>query len=183
MQTFETQRLFIRPFTMEDVNGMYQEIYSPEAGVWGPHTREKVADGVMMAMLMGRSSDDAPWAKRAVTLKDGRFIGQVRLSPSHNYFYRWEEEPTPRYNELEVELMFCFGKRWWGQSYAYEASQAMIRYAFDDLNLHRLVNGTGDDNPRSIALHQRLSFRIFRALPLAGHEYEGIVAVLNNDRH
>lgn len=60
----------------------------------------------------------------------------------------------------------------------------MIRYAFDDLNLRRLVNGTGDDNPRSIALHQRLGFRIFRALPLAGQSAsDGIVAVLNNDRH
>ena len=128
---------------------------------------------------MGRSHDDAPWAKRAVVLKeDGTFIGQVRLSPSYNYFYRWEEEPNPRYNELEVELAFAFGKQYWGQSYAYEASQSMIRHAFDELNLRRLVNGTGTDNHRSIALHRRLGFRIYNALP----DNDGIVALLNNDR-
>jgi len=155
------------------------EIYTGSE-VWGPKTREQVEDGVMMAMLMARSPDDGAWAKRAVVLKEeGTFLGQVRLSPSHNYFYRWEEEPTPRYNELEVELAFAFGKRYWGHGYAYEASQAMIRYAFDELNLRRLVNGTGDENLRSINLHRRLGFRIFKALP----SNEGIVAVFNNDRH
>jgi ribosomal-protein-alanine N-acetyltransferase len=179
MQVLETERLFIRPFTMEDVEDTCREIYTGTE-VWGPKTREQVAEGVMMAMLMSQSHDDAPWAKRAVVLKvDGAFIGQVRLSPSQNYFYRWEEEPDPPYNELEVELAFAFGKQYWGQSYAYEASQAMLRYAFDELDLRRLVNGTGDENLRSINLHRRLGFRIFKALP----NNEGIVAVLNNDRH
>lgn len=174
----ETDRLILRPFTMDDVEAAHREIYTSR-DVWGPRTREQVADGVMMAMLMARSADDGPWAKRAVTLKtDGDFIGQVRLGPSHNYFYRWAEEPTPRYNELEVELSFAFGKAYWGQSYAYEASQAMIRYAFEELKLRRLVNGTGDENVRSINLHRRLGFRIFPALP----DNNGIVAVLDNNR-
>lgn len=177
MQTLETERLFIRPFSMDDVEATHREIYTG-AEVWGPKTREQVADGVRMALLMSESHDDAPWAKRAVVLKgSGTFIGQVRLSPSPNSFYRWEEEPEPRYNELEVELAFAFGKRFWGQGYAYEASQAMIRYAFDELKLRRLVNGTGDENQRSINLHRRLGFRIFKALP----DNDGIVAVLDND--
>ena len=164
---------------MDDVEATLREVYTG-TDVWGPKTREQVAEGVMLAMLMGRSHDDAPWAKRAVERKaDGAFLGQVRLSPSHNYFYRWAEEPAPLYNELEVELAFAFGKQYWGQGYACEASRAMIRYAFDELNLRRLVNGTGDDNHRSIALHRRLGFRIFPALP----DGDGIVAVLDNDRH
>lgn len=179
MQALETERLFIRAFTIGDVGAVHQEIYAT-GEVWGPQTLEQAQDGVTMAMLMARSPDERPWAKRAVVLKEGgAFIGQVRLSPSHNYFYRWEEEPNPRYNAVEVELAFAFGKSYWGQSYAYEASHAMIRYAFDELNLRRLVNGTGDDNLRSINLHRRLGFRLFKALP----NNEGVVAVLDNDRH
>ena len=177
MRILETQRLFIRPFTLNDVEAAHREIYTGTE-VWGPKMREQVTEGVLMAMLMSQSPDDAPWAKRAVVLKEsGTFIGQVRLSPSPNSYYRWEEEPTPRYNAVEVELAFAFGKPFWGQSYAYEASLAMIRYAFDELKLPRLVNGTGDDNQRSINLHRRLGFRIFPALP----NNEGIVALLNND--
>ena len=178
MQALETERLLIRAFTMDDVDAVHQKIYAT-GEVWGPQTLEQVQDGVTMALLMARSPDERYWAKRAVVLKEsGAFIGQVRLSPSHNYFYRWEEEPNPRYNAVEVELAFAFGKAYWGQSYAYEASQAMIRYAFDELNLPRLVNGTGDENLRSINLHRRLGFRLFKALP----NNEGVVAILNNDR-
>src|SRR5471030_2652026 len=126
MQILETERLLIRPFDMEDVDATLREIYTGKE-VWGPKTREQVTDGVMMAMLMSQNHDDAPWAKRAVVLKtDGTFIGQVRLSSSHNYFYRWEEEPNPHYNELEVELAFAFGKQYWGKSYAYEGRPSRL---------------------------------------------------------
>jgi len=176
-QVLVTERLIVRPYTLDDVTPAWRELYSGPP-VWGPQSREQVEEAVTMAVLMSRSADDKAWAKRAVVLKEnGMLIGQVRLSPSHNYFYRWEEEPVTRYNSVEVELAFVFGRSYWGQSYAFEASQAMIRFAFEDLRLPRLVNGTGDDNIRSINLHRRLGFQIFRALP----NDDGVVAVLDND--
>lgn len=181
----ETERLLIRHFTMDDVDDVYREIYSSPA-VWGPQPREGVAEGVWLAVLMGRSQTllrtGSPWAKRAVVLKDsGTFIGQVQLDPAHNYFYRWKDEPNPRFNAVEVELNFAFGQQFWGQSYAFEASQAMIRYAFEELRLPRLVGGTGADNHRSINLHRRLGYTIFEALTPDGQTAgDGIVAVLNN---
>ncbi|MGC4043263.1 MAG: GNAT family N-acetyltransferase [Armatimonas sp.] len=177
----ETERLIIRPFTLSDIDDVHREVYTSE-NVWGPKTREYVTDSVTMAMLMSRSPDDAPWAKRAVIRKeDSAFLGQVRLGPSHNYFYRWEEEPNPPCNPVEVELSFAFGESFWGQSYAYEASVEMVRYAFEDLRLPRLLGGTGSDNLRSIQLHKRLGYRIYPALTLEGKPDDGgIVAVLNN---
>src|SRR5579871_3206773 len=59
MQIFETERLLIRPFAMDDVEDTLREIYTGSE-VWGPKTREQVVDGVMMAMLMSRSPDDGP---------------------------------------------------------------------------------------------------------------------------
>jgi len=176
MEPIETERLVLRGFEMSDVDATHRQIYS-SSEVWGPRSRSGVESAVAMAMYMAASPDDVPWTKRAVVLKDkGELIGSVRLSPSPNSFYRWEEEPDPPYNPVEVELAFAFGKDYWGKGYAYEASLAMIDYAFNRLRLPRLVNGTGGDNLRSIALHQRLGFRMFSALPNG----DGIVAVLDN---
>ncbi len=177
MKVMETERLVIRPFTMNDVDDVHREVYS-SAEVWGPRTREQVAEGVQLAVLMG-----APFAKRAVVLKDeGTFIGQIRLDAYHNYFYRWEKEPNPPFNPVEVELSFAFGKRFWGKSYAFEASQAMIRHAFEELKLPRLLGGTGTDNPRSINLHRRLGYQVFEAFTSEGHPSgDGVVTVLNNN--
>ena len=117
------------------------------------------------------------------SIMNGVFVGQICLVPYHNYFYLWEEEPKPPFNCVEIELNFAFGKQYWGKSYAYEASNAMIRHAFDAMKLPRLVGGTGADNQRSLNLHRRLGYRIFEALPIEGIEYApGIVAVLNNER-
>jgi len=176
VEAVQTERLILRAFELSDIEAAHREFYA-KSDVWGPKPRQYVEDTVTMAMLMARSPDDQPWAKRAVVLREtGQLIGQVRLGPSPNSFYRWAEEPEPGFNKPEVELSFAFGKQFWGQGYAFEASREMIRYAFEDLGLHRLVNGTGNDNVRSIALHKRLGFEIFPALP----DGDGIVAVLNN---
>src|SRR4051812_22160940 len=114
--TIETKRLLLRSFTLEDGEDVYCALYA-SGEVWGPRTREQVADDVQLAVLMGHT----PWAKRAVVLKEsGAFVGQVRLTPFHNYFYRWKEEPGPRFNPVEVELSFAFGRSFWGQGYAFE---------------------------------------------------------------
>jgi|GEM_PF-1276912 len=168
--TIETERLTLRAFQPEDIEAAHRELYPGS-------TRQQVEDTVMQAVYMARNADDAPWAKRAVILRvSNELIGQVRLSACPNYFYRWEEEPEPKYNAPEVELFFAFNPRFWGKSYAYEASVAMIDYAFQTLKIPRLVNGTGSENVRSIALHKRLGFRIFPALP----NHDGIVAILEN---
>lgn len=44
----------------------------------------------------------------------------------------------------------------WGQSYAYEAVQAVIKYGFKKLNLHRIEAGIEPKNKRSLALAKRL---------------------------
>ncbi len=181
METLETERLLVRPFTLDDIPDVQREVYtSPQ--VWGPRSLEYVTDSVTTAMLMAKS-DGISWAKRAVVLKEGNaFVGQVRLDPYHNWTYRWEEEPEPAFNTLEVELSFAFGTQYWGKGYAYEASMAMIRYAFEDLRLPRLVGGTGVENVRSINLHRRLGYTVFPAIPIKGHEDWGprVVTVLNN---
>src|SRR5579871_1674341 len=172
MQILETERLLVRPYTLEDIPDAHREIYtSPQ--VWGPRSLEYTTDSVTTAMLMAKG-DAFPWAKRAVFLNERNvFIGQVRLDPYHNWTYRWEEEPDPLYNALEVELSFAFGTRYWGHGYAHEASCAMIDYAFEALRLSRLLGGTGADNIRSINLHRRLGYSIYKAIPLPDHEEWG----------
>ncbi len=181
MPILETEHLLIRPYTLEDIPDVYREVYTDPL-VWGPKTLEYVTDSVTTAMLMSKA-DGFPWAKRAVVLKKGDiFVGQVRLDPYQNWTYRWAQEPNPLFNTMEVELSFAFGTQFWGKGYAYEASRAMIHYAFTELRLPRLLGGTGKENIRSINLHRRLGYSIHEAIPLPDHlEWgERIVTVLEN---
>jgi RimJ/RimL family protein N-acetyltransferase len=147
---------------MADVEDVHREIYSDEevvrwysgAGVLTlEQTRERVA-GHLLAW-----GDEL--GRHAVILKGTQeFCGQVHLSPFVNQWYRWKDEPEPRFNTLEVELAFAFGRRFWGKSFAYEACRAMIRYAFVDLRLPRLVGGAHRENVRSANLQRRLGYSV-----------------------
>ena len=182
MKTLETPRLLLRPFTLEDAEDAYREIYSDVEVVQhysslGLQTLEQVRTRI--ASFMGAwASDDL--GRHAVILKESRaFIGQVHLNGYVNSFARWKDEPDPPFNPLEVELAFAFGRRFWGQGYALEACQAVIRYAFHDLRLRRLVAGALLANERSVNFQRRLGFRVELSINPAS---PGYVTILDNVR-
>lgn len=47
----------------------------------------------------------------------------------------------------------------WGKGYGYEAMQLMLRFAFDELNLHRVQLTVFSYNKRAIALYEKLGFQ------------------------
>ena len=49
-------------------------------------------------------------------------------------------------------------KDYWGQGYGTEAARLIIRYGFDQLNLHRINSSAISFNERSIKLHKRVGF-------------------------
>lgn len=93
---------------------------------------------------------------------DHQFVGQVALSAYVNQWNRFEGDPNPRFNQVEVELSFAFGRQFWGNGYATEASKAMIDYAFKTLKLPHLIGGANIPNERSKKLHERLGYRIVK---------------------
>ena len=58
----------------------------------------------------------------------------------------------------EVDLGFALLERYWGNGFAYEASQAVIRYAQEDLCLEKLQGITVPHNRTSIQLLEKLNF-------------------------
>ena len=181
MKILETERLLIRPFVLEDTEALHREIYSDEEVVRyysskGVLTLEATRQHLIEHLASWREEE---LGRSAVVLKEiGTFIGQVHLNADVNSFARWSAEPSPTYNNVEVELAFAFGRRFWGQGYAFEACTALIDYAFNDLRLRRLVGGFHGNNTRSRNLHQRLGYTIEPNLH-PGEELN-YVAILNN---
>jgi RimJ/RimL family protein N-acetyltransferase len=79
----------------------------------------------------------------------------------------------------EVELYYKLGREYWGQGYAAEACRAMIRFAFDEMRLARIVTITATENTPSIKLTQALGMRIDPAPP---SWIGSMTGTLQNDR-
>jgi ribosomal-protein-alanine N-acetyltransferase len=180
MKPIQTERLLLRPFTLDDAVDLHREIYSDFEVV-----RYYSSKGVLTLQQTRQHLADhlAAWSegelgRHAVILREGeQFLGQVYLNFYVNTFNRWAAEPNPPFNPLEVELAFGFGRRFWGLHYAHEACRAMIRYAFDELKLRRLVGGAMAENLRSVNFQRRLGYRVEPNLA-----EPGFVTILDNDR-
>ncbi len=160
---FETERLIIRPFEMCDLNDLHRLIYSdPEVCKHYSDrvhsSTEETREWLTYHILETKYSDFQGWS--VVRKEDNQFLGLVRLEAGPNFWYRFKDDPNPRYNTIEVELSFAFGKEYWGKGYATEACKPVIEYAFKELRIPRLVGGADYRNLRSARLQKRLGFRV-----------------------
>lgn len=57
-----------------------------------------------------------------------------------------------------AKLGYAIAADHWGNGYATDATQTMLAFAFERLDLHRVTAAIGPDNPASITVVQRLGF-------------------------
>ena len=169
----ETSRLLLRPFTLDDVDAAYRVLEGhPDVWKYDPgfqRTREQRA--AIIRRYSETNEPDGCGTLAVVEQHSQQVIGYVGLQ-----LYILPREPfaTP-----EVELYYKFGRDFWGYGYATEACQALIRFAFDELRLARLVTITQPTNTSSIMLLERLGMRI-EAAPASWEDT--VMATLDNDQ-
>lgn len=150
----ETVRLILRPFTEADIDAAYAVFEGhPDVYAFDPgfrRTREQRAERVRRHAA--GNEEDGEGTLAVTDRESGRLLGYVGLQ-----LYVLPGKPCAT---AEVELYYKLGREYWGRGYAGEAGRAMIRFAFGEMNLLRLVTITHPDNQRSIRLLQRLGFVI-----------------------
>ncbi|HET6628369.1 MAG TPA: GNAT family N-acetyltransferase [Woeseiaceae bacterium] len=138
LPTLRTERLVLRPFRIEDALRVQElagarEIYATTEKV--PHPYE---DGMAEAWIA--SLEAAFEAREQVALgitlaASGSLVGSIglRVALPHR----------------RASLGYWIGVPYWGRGYATEAAIAMIRYGFNDLELHRITAQHMLGNPAS----------------------------------
>ena len=182
MGPFETDRLILRNMEAADVPLLKELIYS-DREVWGQYSGLGDKPALLEKAFANHVSqgDDAEFGRQSVVLKaSGQTIGQVHLDPYVNVWYRVAGDLETPVSNIEVELAFAFGRAYWGQGYAFEACQALIGYAFDELKIPRLVGGAKAANDRSVRLQQRLGFDVYENEDPDAPGRSTWVSVLNN---
>jgi RimJ/RimL family protein N-acetyltransferase len=173
----ETERLLLRLFTPGDFDALYS--YESRADVarylyWGPRTEEEVR--VALERKLGdtaiRSEGDV--LSLAVVLKEndevvGDFILQL-ISEQHQ----------------QGEIGYIINPDHAGHGYATEAGRVLLRIAFQDLGLHRVIGSTDARNKASARVLEKLGMR--KEAHLVENEYvkdewqsEVIYAILDRE--
>ncbi len=79
-----------------------------------------------------------------------------------------------RGNTPEVEIYYRLGRDYWGHGYATEAAQEVLRHAFEDLGLQRVIAHAASANTASLAVMRRLGMTV-QPHPSSPNEVIGVV--------
>jgi ribosomal-protein-alanine N-acetyltransferase len=166
VNSLETARLRIRPFSIGDLDAAHALLDDDLAWSGAGYTREQRRGRLAFYAELARWSDTGClYGYRAVTLKEsGSLVGICGFIPvlwkaRHRALLSTDQAATAA--GLELEVGYALGSAHRGRGYATEAVGAINDHAFRTLGIGRLVAGTGRDNARSVALLQRLGMRTF----------------------
>lgn len=143
-----TERLILRSPTLADAEAICAFCDDPDiswsiVGVPTPYSPELAARWVRE---YGEGLDrEEKYAFLICRAADGVVMGDTVLKRDQR--------------DNRAELGYILGKNYRGQGYAYEAARAMVDFAFESLELHRLWATTFARNERSSKLLRKLGFR------------------------
>ena len=145
--TLSTARLRLRPVVdsdAEDLFALHSDAYVLR--FWDAPAWTEIARAERFIASSRRLAEEGTGARLVLErASDGAFLGWCGLS-SWNADYR------------SASLGYCLGQAAWGHGYATEAAGALLRWAFDTLDLNRVQAEADTRNPASARVLEKLGF-------------------------
>jgi len=148
LPTITTARLRLRWLTDDDVPALFAIFGDPEVtAYWSrPPLEERSGAEELLAEIHALAAAGTLFQWGIARIEDDTVIGTCTLAAISREHRR-------------AELGYALGRAYWGQGYASEAVRAIVQYAFDTLDLHRLEADVDPHNHASIRCLERLGFR------------------------
>ncbi len=161
--TIETDRLILRPLKLSDTDDLHEYQSHPEIVryiPWPERTREQVVEALEKYGASGKSDlkENGDFVLLAWELKEdssaadlsgyrpGKVIGQSNLG-----FKSLDDQCA--------DIGWVTHQSYQRRGYAFEATHALMKYAFANFPLHRIIADIDTRNPESAAMAEKLGMR------------------------
>ena len=164
----ETARLMFRRLTLDDLDALFALYRDPETRQYFPEgtlTFEETKEELEW-FLNGHPDHPELGLWATIYKETSAFIGRCGLLP-------WKID-----GREEVEVAYLLDKAYWGQGLATEAAQAIAEYAFETLNLTRLICLIDRENRASI----RVATKIGMTFEKEGKDDKGPFVLYSRNR-
>lgn len=148
LPTITTDRLSLRAISHNDLDAIYEIFSNPEVmRYWStpPLPHKQAASDLITEIL--ESFERRQSLKWGITL------------PSANVIVGTATLFQPDFGNHRVELGYALGRKYWGQGYMGEALEAVLDYAFFELEMHRIEADVDPRNTSSVRMLERLGFQ------------------------
>ena len=158
VDTMRTDRLRLRWFEPADAANLYALDRDPGVlkyiPVDPPPTLDAYGEVIERhARYRGRSDGLGIWVVELPD--DGTFVGWVCLRPA----WDWRLHAHLELEETDAELGYRLRTAYWGRGYATELSRFLVRRAFTELAVPRVVAGTLTTNVASWRVMEKVGMR------------------------
>ncbi len=162
MKTLYTERLILRPWSLDDLDDLYAYARNPNVGPaagWEPHASREVT----MRILQNFVSGEEVWA---IALRgSGRAIGSVGL-----------HDDQRRSHVPDVKMLgYVLSEEHWGHGYMPEAVRAVLRHAFEEMGLSLMSVYHYPHNSKSRRVIEKCGFTHEGTLRQGSRIYDGTV--------
>jgi ribosomal-protein-alanine N-acetyltransferase len=164
----ETERLIIRPYTMEDVTGLYETLNDPEVLKYIPEdpiSIQQANEAIKWLISNYKISIDANF----------KYSFPI-ISKDSNTYIGWCGIGYLDYDNSKTEIYYTLKSEYWGKGYATEAMKAIVDFTFNQLQIDELVAVVKPENIGSIKVIEKLGFNyknIITDVPKEFKFYEG----------
>lgn len=130
----ETERLILRPVTLDDSSAMFEYASDEENTRYTFETNKSLEETRNNIALFYLANPLGRWG---IEMKEsGKFIGTIDL---HKI----------RLDLKTAAIGYVINKKYWNQGYTTEANRAVIKLAFEEIEMNKLVALHDVDNPAS----------------------------------
>lgn len=146
MKTLETERLILRKFLPDDFAAVHSYASVPDNIVymlWGPNTAAQTKAFLNMAISKAEETPCTNYQYAAILKDTGKLIGACNLSLSGD----------------AGEIGWILHRDYWKQGYGTEMGKEMLRFGFDELNLHRIFAHCDAENYGSYRVMEKIRMR------------------------
>ena len=151
MHIVETERLVLRPFTLDDLDALAAINSDPQVmryiGDGKPAPREHTAERLNFIIEHGRQYGFSVWA--------------VRYKQRHSLIGFCGLHHLDR--TIEVEVGYRLARDYWGRGLATEGARASLRYGFEYLALNRIAAVVQTENVASQRVLEKLGLKYEKA--------------------
>ena len=173
----KTKRLFLKEITWEDLEDIHAFHSIPEVDEYNTLGKPENLD-VTIGVIRGAIEDQESEARKEIQwtislLQKDVFVGLCGMKISQDRF---------RMGEIYYKL----APEFWGKGYATEVGKALIKFGFEEMNLHRIDAGAHIENVASIRVLEKIGMiregQHRKILPIRGDWYDNYhYAIIETD--
>ncbi|MDZ8087664.1 MAG: GNAT family N-acetyltransferase [Nostoc sp. DedQUE12b] len=145
----ETHRLLMRDLIEADWQAVFTYQSDPlylRYSYWTQRTQKDVCEFLQMFIEQQKEQPRTKFQLAIVLKEENRLIGNCGIRVN---------DPEMREANIGYEL----NTQYWGQGYATEAAQAILKFGFEELRMHRIWSWCVSENVASVRVLEKIGMR------------------------